>query len=206
MTHSKTFASLTTMGVFAALVLTLPLAADQAMQPVDKAAVETRLAGWKAKPKEAAMMLMQKYGPPHEVTAHRVVWHDNGPWKMTEIINEEIPHDFPMPHVDFMYQAIPYKIEAGHADEITEYDGSVYIDRTRGLLAARCDKEEPNFLAVNLAHEIMMGKRNVEDARTFYAESMMTFMKTKRPNEYQTKFMFQVPTGNQGDRDKPFGK
>ena len=175
---------------------------EQGMRPISKADVEKHLSGWKAKPKEAAMMLMQKYGAPHEATSHRLVWHDNGPWKMTEIINEEIPHDFPMPHVDFMYQAVSHKIDAGKADEITEFDGSVYVDRTRGLLGARCDKEEPNFLGVNLAHEIMMGKRDVDDARKMFAESMMTFMKTKKANDYQSGLKFQPMTGMQGDRDK----
>jgi len=31
------------------------------------------------------------------------------------------------------------------------------------MIAARCDKEEPNFLAINLAHEIITGKRSVDE-------------------------------------------
>ncbi len=48
----------------------------------------------------------------------------------------------------------------------------------------------------------MTGKRNVDDARKMYAESMMTFMKTKKPNDYQSGIKFQTMTGMQGDRDK----
>ena len=165
--------------------------------------IQSHLASWKAKPKETAMKLIEKYGPPQEATANRLIWLDKGPWKFTEIVNEEIPHDFPVPHVDYLYQAIPHQIDPKFADELLAYDGSVVLERTKGVIAARCDKEEPNFLAVNLAHEIITGKRSVDEARGFYAESMMMLMKAGKPNEYQTGFTFQVASGNQGDKDMP---
>jgi hypothetical protein len=72
-------------------------------------------------------------------------------------VNEEIPHDFPMPHKDMLYQAIAYKIDPDEADKLLQYDGSVILERTKGMIAARCDKEEANFLAINLAHEVALG-------------------------------------------------
>ena len=125
--------------------------------------IQSHLASWKAKPKKAAMKLIEKYGPPQEATATRLIWHDKGPWKFTEIVNEEIPHDFPVPHVDYLYQAIPHQIDPKFADGLLAYDGSVVLERTKGMIAARCDKEEPNFLAINLAHEIITGKRSVDE-------------------------------------------
>ena len=200
----KTFGALS-LAVFLAVTTTQVADAQRADRSslVSKVESDKHLAGWKAKPKEAAMMLIGKYGQPHEATASRLIWHNNGPWAFTEIVNEEIPHDFPVPHVDFMYQAVSHKIDADRVDEITAFDGSVYVDRTKGMLAARCDKEEPNFLAVNLGHEVLMGKREVQDARKMYAESMMTLMKTKKPNEYQTGLRFKPMMGNQGDKDMP---
>jgi hypothetical protein len=47
-------------------------------------------------------------------------------------------------------------------DELAEYDGSVIVERTKGEIAARCDLEGANFLALNLAHEIVTGKRSVD--------------------------------------------
>ena len=173
------------------------------MPAVDEAMAEKHIATWKAKPKELAMKLMAKYGPPHEATSQRLIWHNNGPWKMTELVNEEIPHDFPMPHVDMLYQSINHKIDPKHADELLEYDGSVILERTKGEMAARCDKEEPNFLAINLAHDIIMGKRSVSEARNHYAESMMMLMKGGKPNNYQTGFVFAVEKAPQGDKDMP---
>lgn len=43
-----------------------------------------------------------------------------------------------------------------------------------------------NRLGDNLTHAFVTGKRNVEEARVFYAESMMNFVETKKPNQYQT--------------------
>lgn len=39
------------------------------------------------------------------------------------------------------------------------------VERTRGELAARCDKEEMNYLALNLANDIATGKVDVDEAR-----------------------------------------
>jgi hypothetical protein len=43
-----------------------------------------------------------------------------------------------------------------------------------------CDKEDMNFLALNLAHEIITGEKTVEEARAFQAEAVISY---KRGNE-----------------------
>ena len=44
--------------------------------------------------------MIGKYGAPDEITATRLIWHNKGPWKYAELVNEESPHDFPVPHKD----------------------------------------------------------------------------------------------------------
>ena len=111
----------------------------------------------------------------------------------------------PVPHKDMLYQAISYKVDPDEADELLQYDGSIILERTKGEIAARCDKEEANFLAINLADDVANGRRSVDDTRKFYAESMMAMMKENKKNEYLQGFRFQVAKADQGDRDKPFG-
>ena len=174
-----------------------------ATSTVEKGVVDKYLAGWKQKPREVAKTMIGKYGLPHEATAQRLIWHNNGPWKVTALANEEIPHDFPMPHHDMLFQAIDYRVaDSSKVDALFRYDGSVIVERTKGELAARCDKEEANFLAINLAHDVVTGKRTVDDARKFYSDSIAMMMKGK-PGDYLQGFRFKLPTGNQGDRDKP---
>lgn len=197
------------LGVATALAVVAGAAA-QSKAPDSKAAgsqhkADQVIAGWKATPQDVAKKMIAKYGEPQEVTAHRLIWHNNGPWKYSELVNEEIVHEFPVPHKDVLRQVINYKVDAGKADEILEYDGSVILERTKGEISARCDKEEANFLALNLADDVAKGRRSVDDARKFYAESMMAMMKENKKNDYLQGFKFQVAKSDQGDRDKPFG-
>ncbi len=159
------------------------------------------IANWKAKPQEAARMLITKYGQPQEVTSMRLIWHNNGPWKCTEIVNEEIQHDFPKPHTDFLKQTVSMMVPPDKYDELGQYDGSVIVERTKGELSARCDKEENNILALNLAHEVAMGKKSAEEARMFFAE---TVKEMKHP-EYTKALMFQPDRMAKGDPDMPVG-
>lgn len=195
--------------LIAALVVTAGLAATaqstgRQQKPPTSMDAQHVITSWKATPQDVAKKMLAKYGQPQEVTANRLVWHNNGPWKFTQLVNEEIPHDFPMPHKDALYQAINYRIDADKADELLKYDGSVLLERTKGEIGARCDKEDANFLAINLANDVATGRRSVDDARKFYAESMMAMMKKGTKNDYLQGFIFTVPTGDQGDRDKPF--
>jgi hypothetical protein len=139
----------------------------------DSARAEEVIKNWKDKPQQVAREVLKKYGAPQEITEQRLVWHGNGPWKRTELINEEIDHQFPMPHKDMLLQVIDYEVPSDKFDELAAFDGSVVAERTRGELAARCDKEEANILALNLAHEIVTGKRSVEDARKVYGEQIV---------------------------------
>lgn len=194
--------------VLSAVVITMGAAAESAgpqSKPHGSLTAEQVIGSWKPTPQDVAKKMIAKYGQPQEVTANRLIWHNNGPWKYSELVNEEIAHDFPVSHKDVLRQGINYKIVSDKADELLAYDGSVILERTKGEISARCDKEDANFLAINLADDIANGRRSVEDVRKFYADSMMAMMKQNKKNEYLQGFRFKVPAGDQGDRDRPFG-
>jgi len=153
------------------------------------------LSGWHEASQSAAKTMVEKYGQPDGVTDTMLVWNDNGPWKQTVIYKEAIQHDFPTPHPDVLEQTIDYDVPIDMFDDLAEYDGSVIAERTAATMAARCDKEAANFLALNLAHEIVAGERGVEEARTFYAETMQSVMSGGEPEnpEYIQGFTFEVP-------------
>jgi hypothetical protein len=157
------------------------------------------IANWREQPRKIAQKLMEQYGVPDEVTSRRLIWHNNGAWKRSEVINEEIPHRFPEPHYDSLLQVIPYRVPPRAAADVLEFDGSVVVERTRGELAARCDDETANYLALNLVHEIINGTKTVDQARRFYAETVQQ----KKHQEYMEKFLFSVPAADQADADVP---
>jgi hypothetical protein len=67
-------------------------------------------------------------------------------------------------------------------------------------MSAMCDKEDMNFLALNLAHEILTGKRTVEEARQFQAETVKAYLAGEK-HPYTQKFVFKVPEGRTGYPD-----
>jgi hypothetical protein len=159
------------------------------------------LSGWPAKPREAARAMIEKYGSPDEVAPSHLHWYRKGPWSETVVSREEVPHHWPKPHTDLLEQAIPYRVPPDKFDELAAFDGSVIAERTKGTLSARCDKEEMNFLALNLAHDVVTGKRGVEEARRFYEETAAAFMKGEKP-PYTQKLMFEVGKEKTGDPDE----
>jgi hypothetical protein len=190
-----------------ALALALALACGTAVAQSDKASwkptresVSQIIESWPKTAKHTASKMIEKYGAPNEATPTQLTWFNNGPWKRTVVQKEEIDHKFPMPHKDVMEQVVDYKVPPEKVSELTAYDGSVYVDRTRGEISARCDMEEANLLAVNLAHDIITGKRTVEDARAFYPQAVMAHL-TKQPTAYTQKLQFSAK-GNSADPDK----
>jgi hypothetical protein len=160
-----------------------------------------KLDDWKKDHREAVEKMSQKYGQPDEATASMVIWNNNGPWEKTIIYKEEWKHKFPKAHTDYVEQFINYKAPVDKYDDIVKYDGSIIVERTAGLMSARCDKEEMNFLAINLANEVATGKRSVEDAREFYAKTAVEFMAGKS-SPYTEKLLFEIAKGDTGDPDE----
>ncbi|CAN5715090.1 hypothetical protein BH23CHL3_BH23CHL3_05810 [soil metagenome] len=174
-----------------------PMASPVAMEMVDEI-----VSAWPDVPREVAQTVMEKYGPPQEATPSRLIWFDNSPWKRTILYRDSVQHDFPMPHPDLLEQFIDYQAPLDTYDDLAMYDGSVIVERTKGEISARCDKEAMNFLAINLANDIATGERNVEEARQFYAETAMAFMEGES-DPYVEGFVFEVPEGGTTDPDEP---
>ncbi|MBC7785720.1 MAG: hypothetical protein H7144_17975 [Burkholderiales bacterium] len=173
-----------------------------AMAKIDKGMAEKMVASWPEASKMACMAMMEKYGPPNEMTPTHAMWMNNGPWKWTCVSSMATEHKFPVAHEDVMEQAIDYRVPPEMVSKIVMYDGSVTVKRTEGLLTARCDKEGANFLALNLAHEIATGKRSVEEARMEYAKQIDMVMK-KQPAPLTEKLMFAPMKDKANDTDQP---
>jgi len=160
------------------------------------------ISGWAQASQMAAKAMMDKYGKPNESTGHMLVWYNNGPWKRTIIFNEESKHIFPVDHTDVMEQVIDYKVPPNKSSDVITYDGSVTIRRTDGELSAKCDKEGANFLAINLANDVITGKKSVTEARAFYATTIKEFALQNKMSPYLESLQFSVSKGGTNDTDK----
>src|SRR5699024_940605 len=138
---------------------------------------------WPEEAREAAGLVIDRYGQPDEMTASQLVWHHPGPWKRIVASRVFWPHDFPAPHTDSVESVIDYRVPPGKFTELAEFDGSVVVERTAGEVSARCHDEQANFLALNLMHDIVTGAKTVQEARDYYAREFADYRRRK-PTPY----------------------
>lgn len=156
---------------------------------------------WPATSKMVAEEVIAKYGQPNTVSNEMLIWYNNGPWKRTVLSRDTVQHNFPTPHPDLLEQVINYKVSPEKFDDMAMYDGSVILERTKGEMSARCDKEGANLLALNLANDVATGAKTTEAARAYYTQAMKTFKTTGQMDPYMMEFKFTVPTGGTNDPD-----
>ena len=142
----------------------------QAPSAEAQAWVQKHLAGWPQRTQRLGAQLVTKYGPPTEVAERQVTWYGNGPWKRTTLYQEEITHNFAIAHKDVLEQTVSYRVPPDKVAAITQFNGSVVVNRTRGELSSTSDSEDTNFLALNVADDIATGERDVERAKTYYSQ------------------------------------
>jgi predicted outer membrane protein len=139
----------------------------------ERSDVKKMIGEWPNRPKLGAQQMIAKYGEPQEATGERLVWHNQGPYKRILVTRQETPHDFPKPHMDYLEHTIAYRVPADKAGALTAYDGSATFDRTAGELSAKCDLEGHNILTLNLAHDVVTGKKDAETARKAFGEAVV---------------------------------
>ncbi len=170
---------------------------------MDRASVDKIVAAWLERPRLGANEMIEKYGMPQEVTPQQLIWRDVGKFKRITVYNLETPHDFPMPHVDFLEHTIAYDVPQDKVGALIEFDGSSTINRTVGELSARCDLEGHNILTLNLDHDIVTGKKSVAQARKAFGDIVGQDVKGEHP-PYVEGLVFEPAKGRSAEfSDKP---
>jgi hypothetical protein len=167
----------------------------------DQTGVQSVIANWPATSKKVAEEMIAKYGQPGGSTTDMLVWNNNAPWKRTIVYRDTVAHNFPTPHPDLLQQFIDYKVPVDKYSIMAAYDGSVIVERTKGEISARCDKEGANLLAINLANDVATGAKTADAARAYYTQAMQKFITTGQMDPYMQGFKFTVPTSGTKDPD-----
>ncbi len=152
------------------------------------------LISWPAGPRLAGLEMIDKYGEPQEITDDRMIWHNPGSFKRILLTREELPHHFPIVHMDYLQHTISYDVPADKASDLLAFDGAISIYRVGGEMSARCDLESNNVLTLNLAHDIIEGRKTVEQARKEFGEAVMARTTAQGPaNTKELQFKPKAP-------------
>ena len=170
---------------------------------LDRDGVDKITSGWAARPRLGANQMIAKYGLPQEATAEQLIWRNPGPFKRITVMNLETPHDFPMPHVDFLEHTIDYDVPQAKVGDLVAFDASSTINRTVGELSARCDLEGHNVLTLNLDHDIVTGKKSVAEARKAFGDIVGQDVKGEHPPYVEALQFKPAERGAGAFSDKP---
>jgi hypothetical protein len=157
------------------------------------------IANWPEASKSAIKDLTKRFGLPAAVTEDMVVWNDSKPFKRSVVYREEINHMFPIQHSDVLLQTLNYRVPLDKVSDLSRFDGSLIVDRTKGELSARNHRQEMNILAFNLADKIVRGEMTVESARREYRKNAEALM-SGTTNKMLTNLNFKT-RGNTSDPD-----
>jgi hypothetical protein len=152
---------------------------------------------WPSNPRSQVQTLTSKYGAPDEATASCVSWHDKGGFKCIVVMKEEVDHQWPVAHTDFLMNAVSYKVPVDKVGALARFDGSVMTDVTGGVLAAKCDSEAHNMLALNLANDICTGAKTVDEAKAYFSRAVAD-EKAGKTDPYMQKLAFTPASGKSG--------
>ncbi|MFI5349925.1 MAG: hypothetical protein ACHQ2Z_10295 [Elusimicrobiota bacterium] len=131
-------------------------------------AAQAMIAQWSGPSKLAARLMVEKYGIPDDVRYERLDWNLKGPWRRSVVRNVRPFYVQTGPPV--VEQAIYYPLTAAQAiDAEAVFGDSVRFDPGSGELSVRSDREEYNFLTMNLVHDVLTGATSPENARDSYA-------------------------------------
>lgn len=129
---------------------------------------EAVIARWPPRSRNAAGLLLEKYGRPDQYDRDTLVWFNNGEWKRT-IVHRRVRHADPaVVRTDFVEQTIGYMVPTEKLADLKRFNPRLEASLTAGELTFASESEAKNRLALNLADEIVTGKRGVADARAVY--------------------------------------
>ena len=150
---------------------------------------ESVILKWPEGARATAREMIAKYGQPSRFSEGALVWIANGPWRKTVVYRNAWPHFIGRRDKDYLEQTIAYRVPAEKIDDLKRFDRRIEVDESRGRLSARSESEPMNFLALNLADEIVSDKRTVDDARDFYKRTE-SLSKSGKSSAYMEGFLF----------------
>jgi len=149
---------------------------------------ESIIISWPTYSYRLARMMIAKYGQPSEAREKSLVWHDNGPWKKTVVYRED-PAGRVFKRRGRLEQSAAYPVPADKHDALARFDKEIEPDTDQGRLIVRSDSEVENFLTVNLAYEVINGRRTPKEASEL-RQKLSHLQRSGKASQYTDGLMF----------------
>ncbi len=133
-----------------------------------RALSEATIAQWSDVSALAARRVIEEYGTPDEVHYDRLVWNNDAPWRRT-VVRNVLPPYSAGDELGVIEQTIDYSLTPEQAASVAAFDRRLAYNPRSQELSVRSDREENNFLRLNLANEVVEGKLSPDQARDSYA-------------------------------------
>lgn len=138
-----------------------------------RALAESVSAGWAETSRLAARLMILRYGAPDLVGSSRMIWQGNGPWKRTIVRDLTRPYaGAAAEDMGVLEQTAAYKLTPEQAASLAPFSNRLSFDPARMEMTSRADREEVNFLRLNLANDVLLGAITAADARDAYARTL----------------------------------
>jgi hypothetical protein len=165
------------------LVPLLALACNSGQRRADEPVrFNVRVVQWPAASLLAAQSIIERYGQPEEVHADRMVWLAHWPWKRI-VVSAGSPQ---AP----LEQIVAYSVPKDKLQDLERFSRNLLVDKTRGELSFLSDREDYNRLALNLADDVVRGRRTSEQARRFFEEAIRLSLAGKS-SPYMKTLLFE---------------
>lgn len=156
--------------------------------------------GWPDSAVTAAKEMVVRYGEPTEVTRDSLLWKNVPVFKRIIVHREVYSNRFPLLHQTPLEHVVNYDAKEGRIEDVSEYDGSIVFDRTRGEVSVSGENESMNILSINLAHNIMQGNMTPSQARIENGKETMNYLNGNRTAMTQAlQFGNQINTADAGE-------
>lgn len=181
-------------GTFFAEPGTRPDGADGRSEPEASAMSQTPaviIRQWPPTSRGLAGALIEKYGDPDLFGETAMIWYGKGTWKSTIAYRDAGPRWEGTNRAYHLKQSILYQVPDDKIAALRRFDRRITVDKELRMVSAQSESEAMNYLALNLAQEIAVGKRSVEDAREFRRRTQ-ALAKAGKSVPYLNGFVFAL--------------
>lgn len=140
---------------------------------------------WPNQAKDLAGSLLGEYGAPDETAEDRLSWINAAPWSRIVVYRDPQGPDQPA----HLLQAVPYRVPLKKWRSLSAFHRGAAYDPVREELVARTDREDTNFLALNLAEEVVRARRTGAEADAFF-DKTVALSYSGKGSAYLRKLLF----------------